>query len=116
MHSTAPPVAPTQAYSEGFWYAVAAVSFADEKIYSARRLADDLKASMYLILSMLLMSNLLGYIRGHYPQHFELTEDQRTLIVQTMLFFLWLAGGGGVYSHLEGWRFVDAVGLNSIIQ
>jgi potassium channel subfamily K len=26
-----------------------------------------------------------------------------------MLFFIWLAGGAGVYSRLEGWRFIDAV-------
>jgi potassium channel subfamily K, other eukaryote len=90
MHLSAPPISPNQAYSEGFWYGMAA-------------------ASMYLTLSCLLLLNLLGYIRGHYPQMFELTEDQRTLIVQTMMFFIWLAGGAGVYSRLEGWHFVDSV-------
>jgi potassium channel subfamily K len=55
------------------------------------------------------MINLIGYIRGHYPQHFELTEDQQTLIVQTMLYFIWLSGGAGVYSRIEGWRFVDGL-------
>ena len=55
------------------------------------------------------MANFIGYIRGHYPQHFDLTEDQRTLIIQTILFFIWLAGGAGVYARLEGWHFIDAV-------
>jgi potassium channel subfamily K len=89
MHAYAAPLS-TQAYSGGFWYGIAA-------------------ASVYLILSILLTANLIGYVRGHYPQHFELSQDQRTLIVQTMLYFLWLAGGAGVYSRLEGWKYVDAV-------
>ena len=92
MHTHAPPIPTYEAYSGGFWYAVAA-------------------ASIYLLLSILLIANLIGYIRGHYPQHFDLTEDQQTLIVQTILFFIWLAGGAGVYARLEGWHFIDAVRL-----
>jgi potassium channel subfamily K len=90
MHIYSPPVAPNELYSGGFWYGIAA-------------------AVMYLLLSMLLMGNMVGYIRGHYPQHFHLTDDQRVLIVQTMLFFMWLAGGAGAYSRLEGWHYIDAV-------
>ena len=90
MHIYAAPVSPYETYSGGFWYGMAA-------------------ACMYLLLSMLLMVNMVGYIRGHYPQYFRLTEDQRTLIVQTMMFFLWLAGGAGIYSRLEHWHYIDAV-------
>jgi potassium channel subfamily K len=90
-----PPVAPYEQFSGGFWYGVAA-------------------ASMYLLLASLLMVNMVGYIRGHYPQHFHLTEEQRTLIVQTMMFFLWLAGGAGVYSRLEKWHYIDAVSSRAI--
>ena len=90
MHRHAAPIGPNQIYSGGFWYGVAA-------------------ASMYLLLSTLLLGNLVGYVRGHYPQHFYLTEDQRVLIIQTMLFFLWLAGGAGLYARLEGWHYIDAV-------
>jgi potassium channel subfamily K len=90
MHIYAPPVAPSELYSGGFWYGIAA-------------------AVMYLLLSMMLMGNMVGYIRGHYPQHFQMTDDQRILIVQTMLFFMWLAGGAGAYSRLEGWHYIDAV-------
>lgn len=92
MHFYATPQDSVETYSEGFWYGIAA-------------------ASLYLILTVLLFVNIVGYVRGHYPQRFNLTEDQRTLIVQTMLFFVWLAGGAGVYSRLEGWLFVDAVSL-----
>ncbi|KAF2472759.1 uncharacterized protein BDR25DRAFT_283290 [Lindgomyces ingoldianus] len=91
MHVYARPVAPIEAYSGGYWYGIAAASF-------------------YFLLASLLLVNLLGYIRGHYPQHFDLTEDQRTLIIQTMFYFIWLAGGGGVYARLEGWHFIDAAG------
>jgi potassium channel subfamily K len=90
MHRYSPPTGPTEIYSQGFWYGFAA-------------------AIIYLILTILLMTNLIGYIRGHYPQHFELTEDQQTLIVQTMLYFIWLSGGAGVYARIEGWRFVDGL-------
>jgi len=95
MSIYATPEAGVEMYSEGFWYGVAA-------------------AAIYGLLAMLLMGNFVGWVRGHYPQHFDLTDDQRTLIVQSMLFFIWLAGGGGVYSRLEGWRFCDAVGGASI--
>ena len=58
---------------------------------------------------MLLMVNMLGYFLGHYPQHFDLSEEQRNLILQTMMFFFWLAGGGAVFSKVCGWSFVDAL-------
>ncbi|KAL9108693.1 MAG: hypothetical protein Q9187_008263 [Circinaria calcarea] len=52
---------------------------------------------------------MLGYFLGHYPQHFELTDEQRNLILQTMMFFFWLAGGAGVFSTLCGWSYVDSL-------
>ena len=90
MNEYAPPMRPNQTYSQGFWHAVIA-------------------AVLYLCSSMLLMVNMLGYFLGHYPQHFELTDEQRNLILQTMMFFLWLAGGGGVFARVCGWSFVDAL-------
>lgn len=99
MHAYVPLKQPQQTYSEGFWYAVFA-------------------ACMYTMCSMMLMVNMLGYFLGHYPQHFTLTESQRTLILQTMLFFLWLAGGGAVFWAVESkygtdptmnWSYVNAL-------
>ena len=58
---------------------------------------------------MMLMVNMMGYFLGHYPQHFDLTDEQRNLILQTMLFFIWLAGGAGVFSTVIGWSYVDAL-------
>ena len=90
MNEFAPPHRPEQTYSQGFWHAVIA-------------------ATLYLVSSMLLMVNMQGYFFGHYPQHFELTDEQRNLILQTMMFFVWLAGGAGVFARVEGWSFVDAL-------
>ncbi|KAI5235671.1 voltage-gated potassium channel [Aureobasidium subglaciale] len=98
MNQYVPPHHPQQSYTQGFWYAVIAAVF-------------------YLICSMLLMVNMLGYFLGHYPERFNLTDSQRTLILQTMLFFVWLAGGAGVFSLVEtkygqdlfNWSYVNAL-------
>lgn len=90
MNQYYPPIRPGQTYSQGFWSAVMA-------------------ASLYLIGSMVLMVNMLGYFLGHYPQHFELDDDQRTLILQTMMFFIWLAGGAGMYQSVCGFQYADAL-------
>ena len=94
MNEFVPPVAPDQLYSQGYWHAVIA-------------------AVLYMVSSMALMLNMLGYFLGHYPQHFELSDEQRNLILQTMMFFMWLAGGAAVFSKAEGWSYVDSVGPTS---
>jgi potassium channel subfamily K len=64
---------------------------------------------------MVLMVNMLGYFLGHYPENFVLSDSQRTLILQSMAFFVWLAGGAAVFSKIEnesgedGWGFPDAL-------
>lgn len=90
MDKLVPPVQPLQTYSQGFWHAVIA-------------------SVLYLFSSMLLMVNMLGYFLGHYPQHFDLSDEQRNLILQTMMFFIWLAGGAGVFAKICGWDYVDAL-------
>ncbi|ETN43224.1 uncharacterized protein HMPREF1541_02383 [Cyphellophora europaea CBS 101466] len=77
-------------YSQGFWHAVIA-------------------ASLYVFNSMILMVNMVGYFLGHYPQHFTLTDEQRNLILQTMLFFFWLGGGAGVFAAVCDWDYPDAL-------
>ncbi|KAL9100588.1 MAG: hypothetical protein Q9163_004047 [Psora crenata] len=96
MNKYVPPRRPEQTYSQGFWHAVIA-------------------AVLYLVSSMVLMLNMLGYFLGHYPQHFELSDEQRNLILQTMMFSIWLAGGAGIFSKVEGWSFPDAVRVGGII-
>ena len=84
------PPGENQIYSQGYWYAIIA-------------------SCLYMTCSMLLMVNMLGYFLGHYPQNFILTDDQRQLILQTMIFFVWLGGGGAVFANTDDMKFVDAV-------
>jgi len=80
-----------QIYSQGFWNAI-------------------LAACLYMFNSVILMVNMWGYFLGHYPQHFTLTDEQRNLILQTMMFFIWLGGGAAVYTTIEPtWSFPDAL-------
>lgn len=77
-------------WSQAFWYAVMA-------------------AALYMVAAMLLMVNMLGYFLGHYTQHFELTDEQRNLILQTMAFFIWLAGGAGVFARVNDWSYSNSL-------
>ena len=90
MNHYVPPHPTTQVYSQGFWHAIIA-------------------ACLYLLSSMLLMINMVGYMLGHYTRHFDLTDEQRNLILQTMVFFVWLAGGGGIFARVCGWTYTDAL-------
>ncbi|KAI9826260.1 MAG: Potassium channel [Phylliscum demangeonii] len=85
-----PPIRPQETYSQGFWYGVIA-------------------AILYFLTALLLMVNMLGYFLGHYPRHFILTDHQRTLILQTMLFTIWLAGGAAVFAEVCHWSYADAL-------
>lgn len=90
MNEYEAPVRPGETWSQGFWYAIIA-------------------ATLYMIGAMMLMINMTGYFLGHYPQHFDLDDDQRTLILQTMMFFFWLAGGAAVFSKVCGFSYADAL-------
>ncbi|EED19686.1 potassium channel, putative [Talaromyces stipitatus ATCC 10500] len=91
----APPIPPDQVFSQGYWSAVIA-------------------ATLYFILAVMLMINLLGYMLDHYPGHFALTDDQRTLILQTTSFMVWLAVGAAVYQKLVDITFADALYFSDV--
>lgn len=90
MNMYVPPVPPGQIYSQGFWHAVIA-------------------SITYTTGGIILTINMVGYFKGYCPEHSELNDTQRTLILQTMMFFFWLAGGSGVLCVLEDWAFTDAL-------
>lgn len=50
-----------------------------------------------------------GAYKGHYDKEFQLTMSQRTLMLQTISFLVYLLAGAAVYSHIENWPFLDAV-------
>ncbi|KAJ7664396.1 hypothetical protein DFH06DRAFT_1041762 [Mycena polygramma] len=68
-------------------------------------------ASLYVILPTLLIANAAGaYVFHAYPPSFNaLTVPQRTLMLQTIIFVLYLAGGAAVFARLEGWNYLDGV-------
>jgi potassium channel subfamily K len=66
-------------------------------------------AGLYLIVATLMLVTAWGAIRGHYDKEFQLTMSQRTLMLQTISFLIYLLAGAAVYSHIEGWAFLDAV-------
>lgn len=89
------PIPPNQTFSQGYWSAV-------------------ISAVLYFLLSVILMINMLGYFLGHYPQNFVLTSDQRTLILQTTSFVVWLAIGGVIFCHVIDTSYANAVYFSDI--
>ncbi|KAK5955134.1 hypothetical protein OHC33_003813 [Knufia fluminis] len=66
-------------------------------------------ASLYQIISYLMCITVWGAYRGSYSKDFELTVAQRTLMLQTISFLVYLLVGALIYSHVENWKFLDAV-------
>ncbi|KFY29951.1 hypothetical protein V493_02196 [Pseudogymnoascus sp. VKM F-4281 (FW-2241)] len=90
MNILNPPIRPGQTWSQGFWHAIIA-------------------CVLYNLGFGMLLINMVGYLLGKYPQNFYLTGYQRTLILQTMMFFLWLGGGAGIFSRVCGFSFSNAL-------
>ncbi|OQE44449.1 hypothetical protein PENCOP_c002G06697 [Penicillium coprophilum] len=91
----APPVGLDRTYSQAFWSAVIA-------------------AILYFILSLILMINMLGYFLGKYPQHFALTYEQRTLILQMTALVVWLLIGAAIFQRVLGISFADALYFSDV--
>ncbi|KAJ6095010.1 ion channel [Penicillium canescens] len=90
------PISPGQRYSQGYWYAVIA-------------------AVLYCFLAMILIVNMFGYFCHHYLGDFVLSEPQRTLILQTMLFYAWLIVSAAVFQKvLDDVDFDDAIYFSEV--
>lgn len=66
-------------------------------------------AALYQMISCLMCVTVWGAYRGHYSREFKLTMSQRTLMLQTISFMAYLLIGAAIYSHIEGWDFLDAM-------
>lgn len=66
-------------------------------------------ASIYIVIGGLMFLTVYGAHTGHYRKRFALTGPQRTLMLQTMSFVTYLLLGALVYSHIEGWEYLNAV-------
>ncbi|CAH0051931.1 unnamed protein product, partial [Clonostachys solani] len=77
-------------WSQAFWYGIWA-------------------ALLYFVDATLMALTFWGASSGHYGKEFTLTYNQRTLMLQTIIFLLELLIGARVYSAVEGWEYLDAV-------
>lgn len=68
-----------------------------------------LSAGLYFIVASLMVVTVYGAYAGHYDKEFKLTMSQRTLMLQTISFLVYLLLGATVFTHVEGWDFLDAV-------
>ncbi|KAJ5798009.1 uncharacterized protein N7503_007305 [Penicillium pulvis] len=66
-------------------------------------------AGMYFIIACLSTVTAYGAHAGHYSRDYKLSNSQRTLMLQTIIFVIYLLAGSAVYAKIEGWRFLDAV-------
>lgn len=66
-------------------------------------------AALYFIIASLMVFTVYGAWKGHYSKEFKLSMSQRTLMLQTISFMIYMVGGAGVYAKIEGWMFLDSV-------
>ncbi|KAI8938071.1 hypothetical protein NX059_005742 [Plenodomus lindquistii] len=66
-------------------------------------------AGIYFIIASLMAFTAYGAWKGHYAKEFQLSPSQRTLMLQTIGFMVYLLLGALVFSKVEGWKFLDAV-------
>lgn len=66
-------------------------------------------AALYFIVASLMLCTAWGAYYSYYPREFQLTMSQRTLMLQTIIFLVYLLAGSAVYAHIEQWEFLDAI-------
>ncbi|KAK3349372.1 hypothetical protein B0T25DRAFT_457229 [Lasiosphaeria hispida] len=82
---------------------------ADEYIWSQAFYYGIYSAVLYFVVASLMVVTFMGAQRSHYPKDFILTPSQRTLMLQTISFLMYLLVGALVFSRMEGWNYLDAV-------
>lgn len=66
-------------------------------------------AALYFIIATFMCGTVYGANKGYYERNFRLTTSQRTLMLQTMSFFVYLLLGALIWSKIEGWGYLDSV-------
>lgn len=64
---------------------------------------------LYFVVASLMVVTFWGASTGHYAKDFNLTPSQRTLMLQTILFLMYLLLGALIFAEIEGWHYLDAV-------
>ncbi|KAK0709425.1 hypothetical protein B0T26DRAFT_405084 [Lasiosphaeria miniovina] len=81
----------------------------DQHIWSQAFYYGIYSAILYLIVGSLMLVTFMGAHLGRYEKDFKLTPSQRTLMLQTIMFLMYLLVGALVFSNIEGWDYLDAV-------
>ncbi|KAH7161558.1 hypothetical protein EDB81DRAFT_348472 [Dactylonectria macrodidyma] len=66
-------------------------------------------AILYFIDASLMVVTFYGASIGRYDKDFMLTPSQRTLMLQTIMFLVYLLLGALVFCNIEDWYYLDAV-------
>ncbi len=66
-------------------------------------------AALQVTIATMMLIAAWGAYTGRHGREFKLTMGQRTLMLQTVSFVIYLLGGAAVFSRIEGWAFLDAV-------
>ncbi|KAH9434295.1 hypothetical protein MCOR27_001281 [Pyricularia oryzae] len=82
---------------------------AEEYIWSQAFFYGIYAALLYFIVATLLVVTAYGAHIGRYGRDFQLTASQRTLMLQTIMFLMYLLVGALIFSSIEGWAYLDAV-------
>ncbi|KAK3295131.1 uncharacterized protein B0H64DRAFT_302618, partial [Chaetomium fimeti] len=82
---------------------------AEEFIWSQAFYYGIYSAVLYFFVASLMVVTYLGAQAGRYPKDFILTSSQRTLMLQTIMFLVYLLLGALVFRQVEGWSYLDAV-------
>lgn len=81
----------------------------DEYVWSQAFYYGIWAAILYFVDASLMAVTFWGASSGHYSKDFHLTASQRTLMLQTIMFLMYLLLGALVFSKIEGWSYLDAV-------
>lgn len=82
---------------------------ADEYVWSQAFYYGIYAAILYFLDASLMVITFWGAYTDHYEKDFLLTPSQRTLMLQTISFLVYLLVGALVFSKTEGWNYLDAV-------
>lgn len=81
----------------------------DEYVWSQAFYYGIWAAILYFIVASLMAVTFCGAWSGHYDKDFNLTNSQRTLMLQTIAVLAYLLIGALVFSKIEDWPYLDAV-------
>lgn len=80
-----------------------------KRVYTQAYFYGAFAAGTYFVIACLMMVTAYGARKGHYSREYKLSNSQRTLMLQTIIFCIYLIAGAAVYARVEGWRFLDSV-------